>query len=292
MDSVDLLMLGAGCVFGVALRPRLARVVRRLRPRPRSDSAEQGWRAEQLRALDESARDDARIVMYGDSLLHAFELSEWFPDAQLEVVNRAIAGDRTEHLAARIARSAPRARCAIVLIGCNDLLHDGIAREPAEVARRVLALCRELESVEELLLVSLLPVSDPGQARRVQATNALLAGAAAQGSWRFVDAHSSLADVEGRLSAGSTVDGVHLSVAGMALLAGSLAAACPALGPEGSLMLGAAGVWGRTERRRVGGAVVEGRRTGQKGREEPRPRGVSQMVSDGAMKHNNKNKFV
>ena len=101
------------------------------------------------------------------------------------------------------------------------------------------ALCVYIESSvlrgvlygEELLLVSLLPVSDPGQARRVQATNALLAGAAAQGSWRFVDAHSSLADVEGRLSAGSTVDGVHLSVAGMALLAGSLAAACPALGP-------------------------------------------------------------
>ena len=156
---------------------------------------------------------------------------QWrFPDAELALVNRAIAGDRTEHLAARLSSSAPRARCAIVLIGCNDLLHHGIEREPAEVARRVLALCSELEGVEELLLVSLLPVREPVQARRVQATNALLAEAASESAWRFVDAHSPLADAQGRLSASSTVDGVHLSVAGMTILAGALAAACPALG--------------------------------------------------------------
>ena len=124
-----------------------------------------------------------------------------------------------------------------VLIGANDVLHEGVRRGPPEIAGRVARAAARLAALAALdetpvHVVSLLPTARPRANETIRRTNELLAAAAEEGGFGFLDVHGRFAGDAGLLRPELTVDGVHLSPPGMALLADRLARACPDLGPS------------------------------------------------------------
>ena len=112
-------------------------------------------------------------------------------------------------------------RAAAVVL--NDL---GSSAAPAEIARGIQALvetCRRRAPKAKILLTAVFPRNDRprlwGSIRQINAAAKRLADGKRV---RFVDVNSRLADAEGRLFAGMTVDGLHLSVKGYQVWADAL----------------------------------------------------------------------
>jgi len=224
----------AGLALGLLLRPGLARTGRRLLRRPRPDSPEQAERRAQLALLDGRARAAVRpaVAFLGDSLLHRMELAEWFSDAGHPVLNRAVGGDRTEHVAGALA-TLPELAAAVLLVGANDVLHAGVERDGEEVARRVAGLAADVAArgAPATYVVSLLPTASERANAELARANRRLAEGAASAGYAFVDLAPDFTGPGGRIRPELTTDGVHLSAEGMARLAAGLRAAVRELAP-------------------------------------------------------------
>lgn len=126
-----------------------------------------------------------------------------------------------------------RPKKVFLQIGINDLIYFPRRKAaPAAVADRVAEIAAFFPDAERYVL-SLYPINRGksllgrfvcGRAdnERVRAVNAELVRRAEQGGYRYIDVHARLADERGNLSADCTLEGLHLSARGYAVVAGAL----------------------------------------------------------------------
>lgn len=189
-------------------------------------------------ALNERVRTTPyRVLFFGDSLTERFPHDAplvWREHMQTRgVLNAGISGDRSENLLWRLRNgnldgAAPS--LVILLIGTNDLAHDGPPRSPeltAEGIRANLLYLRERLPETPILLLGLLPRGaspDSELRRKVAAVNRLISGCADRRFVFYADIGGALLDTHGMLTPDVSPDRLHFSAAGYARLAPMLAA--------------------------------------------------------------------
>ena len=134
-------------------------------------------------------------------------------------LNAGIAGDTTDGVLSRIpVLLQKKPHTVILMIGINDLL-DGTTLE--EVKRNYLGILDALSGVEQLILLSTLPVTSAYQTDQINqdviALNAFLKDEASKRKLHYVDLYSFFVGDHSGIQKQYTVDGVHLSSQGYLL---------------------------------------------------------------------------
>lgn len=225
METAALIALGiASATLGAALRPRAAALWRKLRNREREISPDQRARWALLGELDAQGALDDRVVLWGDSLFQQGEWEALFTGAA-RIANRGVSGDRSEHLAARVARGgAERARRHVILIGVNDWWHSDGRRNLLRTAETIDGIARELaKDGAPVHLLEPLPVAGAGANAELVPLRRDLARRAQTAPWHWVTTGELFGDSEGRLRPELSRDGIHLSVDGYRVLADCIA---------------------------------------------------------------------
>ncbi|MBO0709730.1 MAG: hypothetical protein J2P47_00460 [Acetobacteraceae bacterium] len=173
----------------------------------------------------EQAEADARVprgavVLLGDSIIAELDRTEIGRD----VVNFGLGGDTTKTLYSRLAalHSVAQSGEVVVGVGVNDLKY----RAVSQIARDYARVLDRLVAVPRVLVLSVLPIDDAGQAarelpylrnRNIQALNGDLRTLCEQRTnCRFLDAWPAVSAATEDVYGG---DGWHLSAAGRHVLA-------------------------------------------------------------------------
>lgn len=156
----------------------------------------------------------ADLIFLGDSLTDWHNWHLFGPH-----LNAGIAGDTTDGLLSRIpALLQKKPHTVILMIGINDLL-DGTILE--EVKRNYLRILDALSGVEQLIILSTLPVTNAYQTDQINqdviAINAFLKNEAKKRQLHYVDLYSSFVGEHSGIQRQYTVDGVHLNSQGYLL---------------------------------------------------------------------------
>lgn len=231
METAALIALGiAGAALGAALRPQASQLWRKLWKRERPVSPDQRARWALLGELDAQDALADRVVLWGDSL---FQQGEWeaLLTGNARVANRGVSGDRSEHLAERVARGgAERARRHVVLIGVNDWWHSEGRRDLTYTAETIDRLARSLAAHgAPVHVLEPLPVTQAGPNAELAPLRRELERRAARAPWLWVPTREPFGDAEGRLRTELSRDGIHLSVDGYRVLARCVADLDPEL---------------------------------------------------------------
>jgi len=237
METVALIAIGiAGAALGAALRPQAGQLWRKLRKHERPVSPDQRARWALLAELDGLGALEGRVVLWGDSL---FQQGEWeaLLTGTAPVANRGVSGDRSEHLADRVARSASNgARRHVVLIGVNDWWHSEGRRDLSRTAATVDALARALAAGgAPVHVLEPLPIQQAGPNAELAPLRRELERRSAQAPWTWVPTRALFGDGEGRLRRELSRDGIHLRVDGYRLLAKCIADLDPELSVRSGL---------------------------------------------------------
>ena len=156
----------------------------------------------------------ADLIFLGDSLTDWHNWHLFGPH-----LNAGIAGDTTDGVLSRIpALLQKKPHTVILMIGINDLL-DGTILE--EVKRNYLRILDALSGVEQLIILSTLPVTNAYQTDQINqdviAINAFLKNEAKKRQLHYVDLYSSFVGEHSGIQRQYTVDGVHLNSQGYLL---------------------------------------------------------------------------
>jgi lysophospholipase L1-like esterase len=215
-----LVVLVGGILLGGWLRPHageLYRAWRRDESQPPSPLTPALWavKAGQFELLD-PLNSGARVVYLGDSLTDWMAVSELVSVEGGALLNRAITGDTSSGLLARVSRSFPAgvALC-FLMIGRNDL-RGGAA--PAEIADRILGIARllvERHGAQHVVVESILPFAGP-RAADATALNDLVRErlAAAPAAISFLDLFPAFLR-DGRRDEALYADDTHLNLRGI-----------------------------------------------------------------------------
>ena len=168
------------------------------------------------------------IVFFGDSLTDFYPMQDFFPDHT--IYNRGIAGDTTKDLLKRIKNvTVIKPKKIFLQIGTNDL---GKGKTPAQVVENIQKIVLELQNDIpdlKLYIVSLYPVSHHKiwlspvitgirTNKKICRTNSLLKQLCEQYQIPYIDVHSHLKDKKGRLEKEYTLEGLHISGKGYAVI--------------------------------------------------------------------------
>jgi len=168
------------------------------------------------------------IVFVGDSLTQRYPLNEFFPG--MHVYNRGIDGDTTVGVLKRLDVSVFDLKPSIVVIqiGTNDLQVEGIAKDITIAnIKKIVHTIQTTQPGIHLILVSLYPVNlsidklvnkfivGPRNNEDIKAINQAIASI--QGV-KFVDVYPHLLNEEKELSMQFSKEGLHLSLAGYAII--------------------------------------------------------------------------
>lgn len=162
------------------------------------------------------------VIFVGDSITEENAWTELDP----QWLNRGISGDRIAGVKARLAEiTRHQPRHVHILVGINDLLHDG--RDAAYLVsqyRAIIDQIRRESPKTQIIIASILPVNPPmyrqatGSPRmtdalnkHIQAVNAEIRSLALALGVQFVDHQVNLATPDGVLDTRFTVDGLHLN---------------------------------------------------------------------------------
>lgn len=168
------------------------------------------------------------VVFVGDSLTQRYPLSDFYPGVHL--YNRGIDGDTTEGLSKRLNLSIfdLKPKVLVLQIGTNDLQVLGLAKEKtvANITHLIKTILQEMPNIK-ILLVSLYPVNETTD----KLVNKMIVGPRKNDDieWinerirqipgvQFVDVFPSLLDEEGQLKMQYSKEGLHLSLAGYAVV--------------------------------------------------------------------------
>ncbi|HVE12382.1 MAG TPA: GDSL-type esterase/lipase family protein [Elusimicrobiota bacterium] len=184
------------------------------------------------------------LVALGDSTTAGTPYDRERPDAaypaRLErllpgwkVVNRGVAGERTDQIRARLKRDvlALRPRTAIVLAGVNDI-YQGVP--PDKVRANLKAMYRELKAAGVApVAASVLPYDAalPDDCRALQALNLWIEGEAARQKIAFADLHAAAASPRDPCRLKGSPDGLHPDPATYAAVAEAAARALTPASP-------------------------------------------------------------
>jgi len=151
------------------------------------------------------------VVMLGDSITEGGIWNEWLPNQN--ILNRGIGGETAPQVLARTHTAISEPKAVFLLIGTNDLT---LRYAPGEIAANVEAILQRIHATApdaKLYVQSIMP-----RGRRwrtsITATNPMLAQVARQQEAEYLDLWPTLADEQGNLREGFSLDGLHLTGAG------------------------------------------------------------------------------
>ena len=172
--------------------------------------------------------EEGRVVFYGDSITDAWVMNggKFFPGKPY--VNRGISGQTTPQMLVRFRQDVVYLHpdAVVILAGTNDIagntgpstlvmIEDNF-RSMAEIAKA---------NGIRVILASVLPVkaypwrpqiTDP--AKKIEDLNAWLKSYCAQEKLTYLDYWTTMADKDGGMKAGISLDGVHPNAAGYAIM--------------------------------------------------------------------------
>ncbi|MEL0028628.1 MAG: GDSL-type esterase/lipase family protein [Perlucidibaca sp.] len=179
-------------------------------------------------------RKQPDVIMLGDSITYGAQWSEYYPG--ITVFNRGIGGDTTAGVMARLdAIISEKPAEIFLMVGINDLLagkdDDYIASNILQIARRIKGsgITPYVQSIlyTERSYRYVTPTSAEINAS-VRAINARVQAQCQQEGIAFVDLNRPMADGEGFLRQGHTLDGLHPNARGYALWIAALRKLMPA----------------------------------------------------------------
>ena len=172
--------------------------------------------------------EPGRVVFLGDSITDFWKLPTFFPGKPY--VNRGISGQVTSQMLVRTYPDVIDLKPAVVtlLAGTNDIAHNNGPTTAAMIEENVMAIT-ELAKVHgiKVVLCSVTPIADYGRAKMSEGRppadilkiNAWMKGYAAKVGAIYCDYFSALADENGMLKTGISMDGLHPNDAGYKLMA-------------------------------------------------------------------------
>jgi lysophospholipase L1-like esterase len=199
------------------------------------------WRDRHERQLHAAGREQAELVVLGDSIFEGWFYSESFQGrfGAYQPLNLAIGGDQTQHVLWRLERGildGLEPRLVLVMIGVNNL---GNGYSPEETVTGILAVVEEVRRRlpgAGILLLSVLPAGEtPDEPLRlkVAATGELLAARSLPEGVVLVDLGFLFVEPDGRILPATMADFLHPTPAGQARLTEALAPRIEALiGPR------------------------------------------------------------
>ena len=151
------------------------------------------------------------VVMLGDSITEGGDWHDGFQNPN--TITRGSGGETAEQVLARTDTAINAPRAVFILIGTNDLV---LRYTPEEVAANVSAILRRIQAATpgtRLYVQSIMP-RGPRWRQSITITNTLLAVVARQHDAEYLDLWPALADDNGNLRRGFSLDGLHLTGAG------------------------------------------------------------------------------
>ncbi len=162
------------------------------------------------------------LLMLGDSLVEWGDWQELLPNIQ--VINRGVAGEHVEELAARLAaeiETIPEPDHILIMAGTNNLLM-GSHFFPA-IFRSMLPRLSSLYPDSSITLNSIMPMSLPGLTTKITETNKELQSVADQTNCLFLDMVPPFTKLCLPITRPCFLtDGVHLSTLGYQVWAGEI----------------------------------------------------------------------
>jgi lysophospholipase L1-like esterase len=181
-------------------------------------------------ALESEAADKRRVVFYGDSITDAWGrrpgTGTFFPGEPY--VNRGISGQTTAQMVVRFQQDVVDLHPQVVLIlaGTNDVAGNTGPMTPQMTLENFRAMVEMARANNiRVVIASILPAGDfPWHkglepAPKIRALNLQLKAYCESAHVVWVDYYSALADADGAMKPGLSVDGVHPNAAGYALMA-------------------------------------------------------------------------
>jgi lysophospholipase L1-like esterase len=173
------------------------------------------------------ATEPGRVVFFGDSITDAWvrDGGKFFPGKPY--VNRGISGQTTPQMLVRFREDVlelhPEA--VVILAGTNDIAGNTGPTTNAVIEGN-LATMAELARANgiRVIIASILPVAkypwkpELEPAPRIQQINAWLASFCKQKGYTYLDYYTAMADADGGMKPGISIDGVHPNAAGYAIM--------------------------------------------------------------------------
>ena len=192
-----LLGLGAGCLLGGWLRPYAGELYHSWRAvavpaPPPLDPESYAVKSAQFRRLDPLA-DRARVVYLGDSITDWMAVSELLSVEGGAVLNRAISGDTTGGVLARVEGTFPAGvAVCFLMIGRNDLGRGAAPNDTADRIMQIAQLLVERHRVRHVVVESVLPFAAANGAQAPALNDRLRRLVAAKGeALSFLDLYGS-----------------------------------------------------------------------------------------------------
>lgn len=196
----------------------------------------EGNKEQRIRDLASYAKKGG-VLFLGDSLTEGFPSADLLPE--YKIVNRGYSGDTAEKLKDRLPYTCfpYQPRAVFLQVGTNDLAQ-GVREE--EVVSRIGEICAEIVEAcgtVKICLVSLFPLNESapkfqntivsGEVKKrtnaqIEKTNSLLKQFAEASGFDYLNLGECLKDGNGELSEEYSTDGLHLTVAGYAVLSQAL----------------------------------------------------------------------
>jgi lysophospholipase L1-like esterase len=184
------------------------------------------YRAENA-TLPPPAPGEQRVVFYGDSITDAWgHGADFFPGRPY--VNRGISGQTTPQMLVRFQQDVVHLKPAVVVIlaGTNDVAQNTGPETPEMIEDNFVSMAAiAKQSGIRLVIASILPAYaypwKPGiqPAEEIRALNEWLRDFCRRDGDVYLDYYSALADAQGGMKPGLSIDGVHPTPQGYAIMA-------------------------------------------------------------------------
>ncbi|MCY7274236.1 MAG: SGNH/GDSL hydrolase family protein [Phormidesmis sp. CAN_BIN44] len=174
------------------------------------------------------ASSENRVVFFGDSITHFWNLSAYFPDRRY--INRGISGQTTPQMLIRFRSDviALKPRVVLILAGTNDIAGNTGTMTLDEIEDNYASIS-ELAKANQIRVVfaSVLPIHDYGKTRisdgrppaKITALNQWLKGYCTANHCIYLDYYNSMLDTQGMLRAELSEDGLHPNAKGYQIMA-------------------------------------------------------------------------
>ncbi len=194
---------------------------------------EQAKMQDKYRELNQVSVKEPDIIFIGDSIVEYYPLQELLQTNKV-LINRGIRGYKTDllldNLDAHLFGSALDK--VFILIGTNDIGKEIPQSETLENLEGVIQKISREYPLAQIQLLSVLPVNEGEEYKgtvylrtneKIQDLNRAYQGLASiYTNVQFIDLYETLLDETGQLDQEFTTDGLHLTIAGYALLSSEL----------------------------------------------------------------------
>jgi lysophospholipase L1-like esterase len=192
-----------------------------------NDWAQLSYFTAQNASLPAPAAGEQRVVFYGDSITQGWgRPGNWFP-ASKPYIDRGISGQTSAQMVVRFHQDVVNLHPAavIILAGTNDVAGNTGPMTPEMTLDNIRAMTEMAQANGiKVVLCSITPTFDfPWRkglepAPKIRALNTSMEAYAKSAGAVWVDYYSALADTNGGMKPGLSLDGVHPTPAGYALM--------------------------------------------------------------------------